>query len=199
MLRRHLVLVLGTLLLTCGCVASEPADPSEATSTTTVPIVPTPSGPTTYAPQECSWSMSVPDPASSGSSTDGVGGADAPNLDSPPNHADNNGWKQRRDLSSSDRRIVITTAQQLRGVVQPTCERGDFSLDRARAALEPYGGKSVVVTPLTSASGDTSVGYVFALQVGEIGCIIGDARPGRVSVTIDGPTGEGSCFEPVSH
>ncbi|MBC7633166.1 hypothetical protein [Aeromicrobium sp.] len=145
--------------------------------------------------------MSVPevkDPASDADVAEPPD-AESPDPDSPPNHADNNRWKQRSEMSPSDHARAMQAATDVRRVIQPMCAKGDFSPDHARRLLEPFGFETLIIRPLRSASGETPTGFVFAFSVGEAGCVVGSSRPGSATARLDGPTGEGTCFEPVSH
>jgi hypothetical protein len=125
--------------------------------------------------------------------------------DGPPNHADNNGWKQRHDLSPDDQRLAGQAADRIRPELAKLRTAGDFAPDSTRRMLLNLGYPSgdVEVTPMRTPGGWSSpqppAGAVFAVHLGRAACVLGDVRPERVLVEVRGSATEYGCLEPFSH
>jgi hypothetical protein len=123
--------------------------------------------------------------------------------DGPPNYADNNGWKQRHELTAAEQR----TGQELAGRIRPELAAlraaGDFRPDSTRRALLGLGiaADSVQVTPMRTPldAATPPPGAVYAVRFPDAGCVIGDVRPDRVLVEVTGAGGEFGCLEPYTH
>lgn len=110
-----------------------------------------------------------------------------------PHEVENNRWRQRRELSASDRRLAEEGAVRVRSALDQLRADNEFSVEAVTETLIGLGyDRSVVqVRPFA-----TPPGAVYAVRVGEAGCIHGDLRPGRVLVEVAGPSPESGCIEP---
>ncbi len=116
--------------------------------------------------------------------------------DAAPHEADNNGWKQRHDLTDADRAAGEQAAARIRPQLQRLRAAGDFALDSTRRTLLALGypPTDIQVEPMH----DGSAGAVFAVHAGRA-CVDGDVRPDRVLVQVEGAATEFGCLEPFSH
>ncbi|GLW64429.1 hypothetical protein Arub01_26730 [Actinomadura rubrobrunea] len=169
---RALVLVAVTGVLGVGC------------GTETVSSLPS-SSPVATRP-------SVPAPAS-------------PPGESAPHHQENNAWKYRRALSKEDERLARAAEGRVRSALKELRENKEFSVQAVEGALLGLGYPSdrvqvrpVRASPLSS-SATPPPGAEFAVRVGERGCVLGDVRPRRLLVRVEGTTAEGTCLEPPTH
>jgi hypothetical protein len=116
--------------------------------------------------------------------------------DGPPNHADNNSWKQRHDPSADE----LATGEELAARIRPKLEAlraaGDFAPASTRQALLDLGiaPEALMVEQMRQPPGS-----VFAVRFGDRGCVIGDVRPERVLVQVTGAAAEYGCLEPFTH
>lgn len=106
-------------------------------------------------------------------------------------------WRHRRDLSAAQVADGLAVAEQVRSVLVAACETGDFSPERLASALAVAEGWTVFTIQPRSAMGDTSTGVEIALEHAGT-CLVGDSRPGAVSVRVTGPIADGGCWEPPS-
>jgi hypothetical protein len=118
--------------------------------------------------------------------------------DVPPNHAGNNSWKQRADLTPEDRALAETAADRIRPALEAQRARNDFGLATTRATLLGLGFAADRVQ-VTAMRDPAVAGAVFALRVGAKGCVVGDVRPERLLVEVTGAAAEFGCLEPFSH
>ncbi|MBO2448323.1 hypothetical protein J4573_14555 [Actinomadura barringtoniae] len=122
--------------------------------------------------------------------------------DMAPHQQENNGWKQRAELSANDRRLGNAAAARIRPRLQSLRESGDFSEKSVERILldlgQPRDRVSAKQIQVTTA-GTTQQLVGFWVIVGQRACVYGDLRPTRVLIEVDGPTMEGSCVEPFSH
>ncbi|MEV8508802.1 hypothetical protein AB0368_28780 [Actinoplanes sp. NPDC051475] len=123
--------------------------------------------------------------------------------DAPPNHADNNGWKQRHELTADEQRTGDRLAGRIRPKLAALRKAGDFAPASTRQALLDLGirADSVEVTAMRPAIGEEtpSPGAVYAVRFPDAGCIVGDVRPDRLLVEVTGAAAEFGCLEPFSH
>jgi uncharacterized protein DUF6993 len=123
--------------------------------------------------------------------------------DVPPNHADNNGWKQRHELSAADQRTGQRLAAKIRPKLEALRAAGDFAPASTRQALLDLGIKAdaIEVTAMRPPIGEQipPPGAVYAVHFASVGCVIGDVRPERVMVEVTGSAAEFGCLEPFSH
>jgi hypothetical protein len=105
--------------------------------------------------------------------------------DAPPNHADNNGWKQRHELSAADKRV----GQELAAKIRPKLEALGIKAD------------AILVTTVRPPVGEQipPPGAVYAVHFASVGCVIGEVWPGGVTVEVTGSADEFGCLEPFSH
>jgi hypothetical protein len=123
--------------------------------------------------------------------------------DGPPNHADNNNWKRRHELTAAEQRTGQDLATRIRPKLEALRAAGDFALASTRQALLDLGisADAIAVTTMRPALGESTPppGAVYAVRFGEVGCVIGDVRPERVLVEVTGAAAEFGCLEPHSH
>jgi hypothetical protein len=123
--------------------------------------------------------------------------------DNPPNHADNNDWKQRHDLTAEEQRTGDDLAARIRPRLEALRAAGDFAPESTRQALLDLGINlgAIEVRTMRPPVGATTPppGAVFAVRFGRVGCVIGDVRPERVLVQVTGSAAEFGCLEPSSH
>ncbi|GIJ11872.1 DUF6993 domain-containing protein [Micromonospora andamanensis] len=126
-----------------------------------------------------------------------------PQADAPPNHGDNNSWKQRRELSEADERTGKKLAVRIRPKLEALRAAGDFAPASTRRALLDLGIKAdaIEVTAMRTPTGQetTPPGAVYAVHFAQVGCVIGDVRPERVMVEVTASAAEFGCLEPFSH
>jgi hypothetical protein len=156
-----------------------------------------PTGP----PQTGALPSATPPPSSG---TPYASGPAAPG-DRPPNAADNNAWKQRRELSAADRQAGAVAAARIRPALERLRAAGSFAPEATQRVLLSLGypATDILVTPMQPAMLGTTTqappGAVYALRIGQAGCVIGDVRPDRVLVEVTGAAAEFGCLEPSSH
>lgn len=149
-----------------------------------------------------SSSPSGPAPTASTPQDDADGQALQPG-DGAPHEADNNGWKQRHELTADEQRAGDALAARIQPKLAALRTAGDFAPASTRQALLGLGlpPDDVQVNsmrpPLDS---DTPPpGAVFAVRFAGAGCVIGDVRPDRLLVEVTGAGAEFGCLEPYSH
>ncbi|MEV2239241.1 hypothetical protein [Micromonospora sp. NPDC049891] len=142
-------------------------------------------------------------PTSTSASPSAVAEPAAPQADAPPNHADNNGWKRRHELSAADQRTGQKLAARIRPKLEALRAAGDFAPASTQRVLLDLGitAEAVEVTAMrTPIHQDTPPpGAVYAVRFADVGCVIGDVRPDRVMVEVTGSAAEFGCLEPFSH
>nr|QLJ96894.1 hypothetical protein HZU44_18600 [Micromonospora carbonacea] len=125
-----------------------------------------------------------------------------PQADVPPNHGDNNGWKQRHGLSEADQRTGKKLAARIRPKLEALRAAGDFAPASTQRALLDLGIKAdaIEVTGMrpSIAQETPPPGAVYAVHFAEVGCVIGDVRPERVMVEVTAAAAEFGCLEPFS-
>ena len=125
--------------------------------------------------------------------------------DQPPNYADNNRWKQRQELSAADRSLAEDVAARIRPQLDRLRATGDLSPGSVRDVLLGAGmaPADVVALPIPTpwwwTSPQPPAGALFAIHIGQTGCVVGDLRPERVLVEVKGVAAEFGCLEPVTH
>ncbi|MBM2615073.1 hypothetical protein JIG36_05800 [Actinoplanes sp. LDG1-06] len=144
-------------------------------------------------PSTVSQPSSVP-PASV--PTDGAGDQAPPPGDGAPHQAENNGWKQRHELTAEEQRAGDALAARIRPALTGLRASGDFAPASTRRVLLALGlaTEDVQVNEMR-----TPPGTVFAVTFPEAGCVIGDVRPERVLVEVTGAAAEFGCLEPFTH
>lgn len=167
------------------------------------PVFPAPDG-TTSVPASAAASPSTPPSTSSSASAPPVVPVDpGPAGDGPPNHADNNGWKQRHDLTAAEKKEGDQLAARIRPALAALREAQDFTPESTRQALLGLGlpAERVGVTAMRQPSWMDTVppGAVFEVHFGAAGCITGDVRPERLLVQVQGAAAEFGCLEPYTH
>lgn len=123
--------------------------------------------------------------------------------DGPPNHADNNRWKRRHELTVAEKQAGDQLAARIRPRLEALRKAGDFTTASAQRALLDAGvpAATITVTGMRTPSWETSapVGVVYAVTFPAAGCVIGDVRPERLLVEVTGAAAEFGCLEPFSH
>jgi hypothetical protein len=123
--------------------------------------------------------------------------------DQPPNYADNNGWKQRHELSAAEQKEGDQLVARIEPVLAELRAAGDFTPESTRRALLGLGLEAgrVGVTAMRQPSWMDSVppGAVFEVRFGAAGCVTGDVRPERLLVHVSGAAAEFGCLEPYTH
>jgi hypothetical protein len=148
-------------------------------------------------------SLSVP-ASSSPAPPDGAGapGDGAPG-DGAPHQAENNGWKERHELTAQEQRTGDALAARIRPKLTALRTAKDFAPDSTRQALLGLGLRpdAVQVTTMWPAPGSATPppGAVFAVTFPEAGCVIGAVRPDRLQIEVTGAAAEFGCLEPSTH
>ncbi|HEX5198335.1 hypothetical protein ACFQS1_03675 [Paractinoplanes rhizophilus] len=116
--------------------------------------------------------------------------------DGAPHQAENNGWKQRHELTPDEQRTGDALAARIRPKLAALRTAGDFAPASTRDALLGLGlpPDDVQVTEMR-----TPPGAVFAVHFPDAGCVIGDVRPDRLLVEVTGAGAEFGCLEPYTH
>ncbi|MEV4712797.1 hypothetical protein [Micromonospora sp. NPDC049374] len=143
-------------------------------------------------------------PTSTSASPTALAKPAAPRADAPPNHADNNGWKRRRELSAADQRTGQKLAARIRPKLEALRAAGDFAPASTQRVLLDLGitADAIEVTAMRTPIGQETTpppGAVYAVRFADVGCVIGDVRPERVMVEVRGSAAEFGCLEPFSH
>jgi hypothetical protein len=132
--------------------------------------------------------------------------ADGPALppgDAAPHQAENNGWKQRHELTAEQRRAADAVAARIRPKLTQLRAAEDFGPASTKRALLELGlpPDDVQVTAMRPPTGSDTVapGAVFAVRVAGAGCVIGSVRPARLQVEVTGASAEFGCLEPFTH
>ncbi len=122
--------------------------------------------------------------------------ADGPAGDGAPHQAENNGWKQRHELTAEEQRTGDALAARIRPKLAALRTAKDFDPASTRQTLLELGlsADDVQVSEMR-----TPPGAVFAVTFPEAGCIIGDVRPERLLVEVTGAAAEFGCLEPYTH
>jgi hypothetical protein len=123
--------------------------------------------------------------------------------DAPPHYADNNGWKQRHELTAAEQREGDRLAARIQPVLAELRAGGDFTPESTRRALLGLGLRAdlIGVTPMRQPSwmDEAPAGAVFEVRFGPAGCVTGDVRPERLLVHVSGANAEFGCLEPYTH
>ncbi|XVV17076.1 DUF6993 domain-containing protein [Actinoplanes sp. CA-131856] len=143
-------------------------------------------------------------PAATASAPPDDAGAQAqPPGDGAPHQAENNGWKQRHDLTAAEQRAGDALAARIRPELTALRSAGDYTLASTQRALLGLGldPDQVQVTAMRTPVGEATPppGAVFAVHFPEAGCVIGDVRPERLQIEVTGAAAEFGCLEPFSH
>jgi hypothetical protein len=154
----------------------------------------------------CAGGMGDPDPEYAAPSASGyppVVTEAPPAGNSAPNHADNNGWKQRHELTAAEHKEGDALAARIRPALADLRAAKDFAPESTRRALIGLGlaDGAVGVTTMRPPTWDgvPPPGAVFEVRFGRVGCVIGDVTPDRVQVEVTGSAAEFGCLEPFSH
>ncbi|SFD05441.1 hypothetical protein SAMN05216284_110126 [Micromonospora sediminimaris] len=128
----------------------------------------------------------------------------APQAGVPNNHADNNGWKRRHELSTADQRTGQKLAARIRPRLEALREAGDFAPESTLRVLLDLGieADAIEVTTMRTPIGPETTpppGAVYAVRFADVGCVIGSVRPDRVMARVTGSAAEFGCLEPFSH
>ncbi|WP_433364214.1 DUF6993 domain-containing protein [Actinoplanes sp. CA-142083] len=123
--------------------------------------------------------------------------------DGAPHQAENNGWKQRHELTAEEQRAGDALAARIRPKLAALRTAGDFTPASTRQALLGLGlaPDDVAVTPMRTPldAAAPPPGAVFAVRFPDAGCVIGDVRPSRLLVEVTGAGAEFGCLEPYTH
>ncbi|MFF5081739.1 DUF6993 domain-containing protein [Actinoplanes sp. NPDC000266] len=134
---------------------------------------------------------------------DDAGAQAQPPGDGAPHQAENNGWKQRHDLTAEEQRAGDALAARIRPKLTALRSAGDFTPASTQQALLGLGldPAQVQVTAMRTPIGEATPppGAVFAVRFPEAGCVIGDVRPERLQIEVTGAAAEFGCLEPFSH
>jgi len=149
-------------------------------------------------------SSPLPSPSPSPSpSRDDTDGQAQPPGDGAPHQADNNGWKQRHDLTAEEQRAGDALAARIRPKLTALRTAGDFTPASTQQALLGLGLRpdDVQVTTIRPPLGSDTppAGAVFAVQFAGAGCVIGDVQPNRLLIEVTGSAAEFGCLEPSTH
>ncbi|MFI5889526.1 hypothetical protein ACIA5D_05340 [Actinoplanes sp. NPDC051513] len=129
--------------------------------------------------------------------------ASPPPGDGAPHEAENNGWKQRHDLTADEQRAGDALAARIRPKLTALRTAGDFAPSSTQQALLGLGLRpdDVQVTAMRPPLDSTTPppGAVFAVRFAGAGCVIGDVRPDRLLVEVTGAAAEFGCLEPYTH
>ncbi|MDF1705573.1 MAG: hypothetical protein P1U38_12445 [Aeromicrobium sp.] len=155
------------------------------------------SAPTTAAPGPCTWELTADEPADAAVAPGSGGAASGDSPEVAPHQAENDQWRQRRDVTAAQVAEGTALAERLRPVLVDACEAGDFSPERLADSLAVAAGWTVFTIQPRSAMGDTSTGVELALDRAGT-CLVGDTTPGTVRVHVTGPIADGGCWEPPS-
>ncbi|WP_229051163.1 hypothetical protein [Aeromicrobium sp. Leaf350] len=155
------------------------------------------SAPTTAAPGPCTWELTADEPAGGAEAPGDGGDASGDSPEVAPHQAENDQWRQRRDVTAAQVAEGTALAERLRPVLVSACEAGDFSPESLADSLAVAEGWTVFTIQPRSAMGDTSTGVVLALERTGT-CLVGDTTPGAVRVHVTGPIADGGCWEPPS-
>jgi hypothetical protein len=102
------------------------------------------------------------------------------------NHADNNGWKRRHELTAGHQRTGQDLAAKIRPKLDGLRAAGDFAPASTRQALLDVGigADAIEVTTRRPPAGKPTPppGTVYAVHFGQAGGVIGDVRAERVLV-----------------
>ncbi|GAA0898508.1 hypothetical protein GCM10009557_73820 [Virgisporangium ochraceum] len=151
--------------------------------------------PTASGPLSSTGTSSSPSRPSSSSGAPDAGAATPPG-DGPPNHVDNNAWKQGNDPSADDQAAGEDLADRVRAALEVLRAAGDLTTASTRQAFLDLGVGSEAITVRSMRE---AAGAVFGVRVGGRGCVVGDVRPERVLVQVRGAAAEYGCLEPFTH
>lgn len=189
--------VIGLTAVVCLVALASCGDPAQETGPDPVASAATESAaPTTAPPGPCAWSLESDEPASDPAPTPPQGTSGV-SPDVAPHQAENDQWRQRRDVSAAQVAAGLAVAEQVRPVLVAACEQGDFSPERLATALGAAEGWTVFTIQPRSAMGDPSTGVQLTLERDGT-CVVGDTRPGSVTARVTGPIADGGCWEPPS-
>jgi len=149
-------------------------------------------------------SPSLSRPASTTSTPqDDANGQALPPGDGAPHQADNNGWKQRHELTAEEQRAGDALAARIRPKLTALRTAGDLAPASTRQALLGLGLRpdDVQVTAMRPAldSDTPPPGAVFAVRFADASCVIGEIRPERLLVEVTGAGAEFGCLAPSTH
>lgn len=120
-----------------------------------------------------------------------------------PHYAENNGWKQRRELTDKEQLSGDNDADRIRARLASLRASGDVSPDAVEAALLDVGiaDEDIVVRPMNPSltSHTPPPGTAFGIRMGAGSCVTGDVRPERLLVEVTGSAAEFSCLDPYTH
>jgi hypothetical protein len=191
----RVLLVCSALVLT-GCAHRAPTASDGGGDVPVVEATTQTAPPTTSPPGPCTSEVT----AAPATSAPALAGGSTPDV--APHEAENNGWKQRRALTPDERAAGEDSARRIAPLLVDLCARGDFTAEGTRRALVgagfPADAMVEVITPPPGAADDSPFVF-YNMRLGARTCVQGDLRRGKVRVDVDGPTREGSCYEPESH
>ncbi|WP_344126977.1 hypothetical protein [Luedemannella flava] len=123
--------------------------------------------------------------------------------DQAANNADNNGWKQRHELSPQERAAGRTIKDRVVPALEKLRRGGDIGPDAVARTLHGLGFATddVQVTAMRALGADPTPppGAAFGIHFPDRGCVVGDVRPERVRAEVTGSAAEFGCLEPFSH
>lgn len=121
--------------------------------------------------------------------------------DGAPHWAENNGWRQARELTPEEQKAADAAAARLLPALERLRDEKAFTIDAMRATLVAAGYKPdemqlmLFQAPSWWTEPQPPVGVVFAVRVGR-GCVSGDIRPESVQARGHGTYAESGCLEP---
>lgn len=142
----------------------------------------------------CAVRTAVPAPPAEPASDPASASAAPVPGDVAPNEADNNGWKQRHELTDAERAQAQRAADRIRPALQRLPEPGPEPVRQALLWLG-YAAGDVTVERMH----DGSPGAAFGVRVGPRACVVGEVTPSRVRADVAGTAAEFGCLEPFTH
>ncbi|MFC5289140.1 hypothetical protein ACFPM7_18985 [Actinokineospora guangxiensis] len=119
--------------------------------------------------------------------------------DGPPNHADNRGHLQPRDITPEQEKALGVVAKDVEGALRALPAASRVSPDAVRAALAGLGygpDRADVVARPDTVSGRERVVYGVSA---EGGCVSGGVWADSVQAVVGGPVAEWGCLPPDTH
>ncbi len=110
-------------------------------------------------------------------------------------HAENNGWKQRYELSPSQREIADAAATRLRPKLRRLRADGDFSREALRNALVESGLEPIDVVSDIDPSRERPPQALFWSTPRSGICVDGELTTDDVVIDTEGPSLDGGCKE----
>ncbi|RSM83834.1 hypothetical protein DMH04_21950 [Kibdelosporangium aridum] len=115
--------------------------------------------------------------------------------DIPPNHVDNNAWKEPKDMTEAATKAATALIERIRPELEKLRAKNDFSLESTRRVLASFGYKEVDIQAMRVPLGTNAVpppGAAFGFAV-EGGCVSGAVTPDGVNLSTSGPVADWGC------